>query len=76
MKTFCFGQISESGLIEILEKVSQQTEKKTTVTVRSTKIPHTSVCNSSLNACCTASHTVNVVFSVLAVQQTESDGLR
>ncbi|XP_061566761.1 programmed cell death protein 5 [Cololabis saira] len=26
------GKISESGLIEILEKVSQQTEKKTTVT--------------------------------------------
>ncbi|KAI5616299.1 programmed cell death protein 5 [Silurus asotus] len=25
------GKISESGLIEILEKVSQQTEKKTTV---------------------------------------------
>lgn len=28
-----FWQISESGLIEILEKVSQQTEKKTTVKV-------------------------------------------
>uniref|UniRef100_A0A3Q0R866 Programmed cell death protein 5 n=1 Tax=Amphilophus citrinellus TaxID=61819 RepID=A0A3Q0R866_AMPCI len=26
------GKITESGLIEILEKVSQQTEKKTTVT--------------------------------------------
>ncbi|XP_051236512.1 programmed cell death protein 5 [Dicentrarchus labrax] len=26
------GKISESGLIEILEKVSQQTDKKTTVT--------------------------------------------
>ncbi|XP_070818812.1 programmed cell death protein 5 isoform X1 [Chaetodon trifascialis] len=26
------GKISDSGLIEILEKVSQQTEKKTTVT--------------------------------------------
>ncbi|XP_070685074.1 programmed cell death protein 5 [Pempheris klunzingeri] len=26
------GKISETGLIEILEKVSQQTEKKTTVT--------------------------------------------
>lgn len=26
------GKISESGLIEILQKVSQQTEKKTTVT--------------------------------------------
>ncbi|XP_076593697.1 programmed cell death protein 5 [Chaetodon auriga] len=26
------GKISESGLIEILEKVSQQTQKKTTVT--------------------------------------------
>uniref|UniRef100_A0A3Q2DFT5 Programmed cell death protein 5 n=1 Tax=Cyprinodon variegatus TaxID=28743 RepID=A0A3Q2DFT5_CYPVA len=26
------GKISESGLIEILEKISQQTEKKTTVT--------------------------------------------
>ncbi|XP_073321282.1 programmed cell death protein 5 [Pagrus major] len=26
------GKISEAGLIEILEKVSQQTEKKTTVT--------------------------------------------
>uniref|UniRef100_A0AAQ5ZX21 Programmed cell death protein 5 n=1 Tax=Amphiprion ocellaris TaxID=80972 RepID=A0AAQ5ZX21_AMPOC len=32
------GKISESGLIEILEKVSQQTEKKTTVTVSSTEI--------------------------------------
>ncbi|MED6282222.1 Programmed cell death protein 5, partial [Characodon lateralis] len=31
-QTFLFQQISESGLIEILEKVSQQTEKKTTVT--------------------------------------------
>ncbi|XP_077376236.1 programmed cell death protein 5 isoform X2 [Festucalex cinctus] len=27
------GKISDSGLIEILEKVSKQTEKKTTVTV-------------------------------------------
>lgn len=32
-----FCQISESGLIEILEKVSQQTEKKMTVTVSSNK---------------------------------------
>uniref|UniRef100_A0A8C1EW67 Programmed cell death protein 5 n=1 Tax=Cyprinus carpio carpio TaxID=630221 RepID=A0A8C1EW67_CYPCA len=28
------GKITEAGLIEILEKVSQQTEKKTTVKVR------------------------------------------
>lgn len=34
--SFCFCQISESGLIEILEKVNQQTEKKTTVKVSST----------------------------------------
>ena len=35
---FVFCQISESGLIEILEKVSQQTEKKTTVTVSSSEM--------------------------------------
>uniref|UniRef100_A0A3Q3A936 Programmed cell death protein 5 n=1 Tax=Kryptolebias marmoratus TaxID=37003 RepID=A0A3Q3A936_KRYMA len=32
------GKISESGLIEILEKVSQQTEKKTTVTFNRRKV--------------------------------------
>uniref|UniRef100_A0A3Q2Q135 Programmed cell death protein 5 n=1 Tax=Fundulus heteroclitus TaxID=8078 RepID=A0A3Q2Q135_FUNHE len=32
------GKITESGLIEILEKVSQQTEKKTTVTVSSSEL--------------------------------------
>uniref|UniRef100_A0A667YNE5 Programmed cell death protein 5 n=1 Tax=Myripristis murdjan TaxID=586833 RepID=A0A667YNE5_9TELE len=31
------GKISESGLIEILEKVSQQTEKKTTHTLSSSQ---------------------------------------
>uniref|UniRef100_A0A7N9AYM3 Programmed cell death protein 5 n=1 Tax=Mastacembelus armatus TaxID=205130 RepID=A0A7N9AYM3_9TELE len=34
------GKISESGLIEILEKVSQQTEKKTTVKVSFTEMTH------------------------------------
>ncbi len=34
---FLSRQISESGLIEILEKVSQQTDKKTTVTVSSSE---------------------------------------
>lgn len=40
VQQICFlsGQISESGLIEILEKVSQQTDKKTTVKVSSTEI--------------------------------------
>lgn len=37
-KCFLSCQISESGLIEILEKVSQQTEKKTTVKVSPTEI--------------------------------------
>ncbi|KAM4597313.1 programmed cell death protein 5 [Fundulus diaphanus] len=32
------GKITESGLIEILEKVSQQTEKKTTVTFNRRKV--------------------------------------
>ncbi|KAG7250807.1 hypothetical protein CRUP_023779 [Coryphaenoides rupestris] len=32
------GKISESGLIDILEKVSQQTEKKTTVTFNRRKV--------------------------------------
>ncbi|XP_058486401.1 programmed cell death protein 5 [Solea solea] len=32
------GKISESGLIEILEKVSQQTEKKTTVKFNRRKV--------------------------------------
>lgn len=35
---FAFCQISEAGLIEILEKVSQQTEKKTTVKVSFTEV--------------------------------------
>lgn len=35
---FLFYQISESGLIEILEKVSQETDKKTTVKVSSTEV--------------------------------------
>ncbi|MXQ81932.1 hypothetical protein E5288_WYG004893 [Bos mutus] len=32
------GKVSEQGLIEILEKVSQQTEKKTTVTFNRRKV--------------------------------------
>ncbi|KAI3377108.1 hypothetical protein L3Q82_000307 [Scortum barcoo] len=36
------GKISESGLIEILEKVSQQTDKKTTVTLKTTTTVATS----------------------------------
>ncbi|KAG7230516.1 hypothetical protein INR49_012229 [Caranx melampygus] len=36
------GKISESGLIEILEKVSQQTEKKTTVKLKTTTTVATS----------------------------------
>lgn len=38
-----FCQISESGLIEILEKVNQQTEKKTTVKVSSTYVTYFSI---------------------------------
>lgn len=67
---FLFYQISESGLIEILEKVSQQTEKKTTVTVSSSEV-------SPVFDSFTVTWPSYIIYALyLSVQQTEGDGLR
>lgn len=63
-----FCQISESGLIEILEKVSQQTEKKMTVKVSSIEMSHMF---DSFSVSCPS----DIVYP-LPVQQTEGDGFR
>lgn len=65
----CFCQISDSGLIEILEKVSQQTVKKTTVTVSSAEM--LPVIGSLWLIC--PSYSICALF--LSVQQTEGNGL-
>lgn len=68
---FLFCQISETGLIEILEKVSQQTEKKMTVKVSSTEM---SPVYDSLSVTVYPSYIIYALY--LSVQQTEGYGLR